>query len=65
LLEAAAELFDVLVVVKANRNVDVINKLLRRFGGVAVRRCYMENGEVSREVTWDDYFTAAYVWRGR
>jgi precorrin-2/cobalt-factor-2 C20-methyltransferase len=65
LLEAAAELFDVVVVIKANRNVDVVNKLLRRFGGVAVRRCYMENGEVSGEVTWDDYFTVAYIWRGR
>ncbi len=65
LLSVAVELFDVVVIIKANRNLDLMNQLLKRYGGIAVRRCHMEGATVAGEVTWQDYFTTAYIWRGR
>ncbi|MEM1637271.1 MAG: cobalt-factor II C(20)-methyltransferase [Pyrobaculum sp.] len=62
LLKVAAELFDVVVVVKANRNVHFINTLMQG-RGLAVRRCYMEGEAIDRAVTWEDYFTTVYIWR--
>ncbi|AFA39312.1 Precorrin-2 methylase [Pyrobaculum oguniense TE7] len=62
LLIKAAELFDVVVVVKANRNLDLVNKLMAG-RGVAVRRCYMSEEAISGSVQWEDYFTTAYIWR--
>jgi precorrin-2/cobalt-factor-2 C20-methyltransferase len=64
-LEAAVKLFDVVVVIKANTNIDFLNELLRGFEGVAVRRCYMEGGAVAREISWRDYFTVVYIWQNR
>ncbi|ACB39251.1 cobalt-factor II C(20)-methyltransferase [Pyrobaculum neutrophilum] len=65
LLEKAAELFDVVVVVKANRNVDLVNELAAGRRALAARRCYMEGEQISERVSWLDYFTTVYIWRGR
>ncbi|MEL9990078.1 MAG: cobalt-factor II C(20)-methyltransferase [Thermoproteus sp.] len=62
LLARAAELFNVVVVVKANKNVELINTLMSG-RGVAVRRCYLEGEAVGGAVAWDDYFTTVYIWR--
>lgn len=62
LLVRAVELFDAVVVVKANKNLDLVNKLMVG-RGVAVRRCYMDGEAVSGAVQWEDYFTTAYIWR--
>lgn len=64
LLERAIELFDTVVVVKANKNMALLNRLMER-GGLAVRRCYMEGEQISQRIYWDDYFTVVYIWRGR
>nr|KJR73016.1 MAG: cobalt-precorrin-2 C(20)-methyltransferase [Thermoproteus sp. AZ2] len=64
LLGLALSHFDVVVVVKANKNIDIINAALRRRGGIAVKRCYMDDATISQEITWNDYFTTAYIWGG-
>lgn len=65
LLKEALRLFDVVVVAKANRNIELLNELLSSHGGYAVRRCYMEGEAVSNRITWSDYFTTVYLWRAR
>jgi len=65
LVETALSLFDTVVVVKANKNLGLLNRLLSSHAGAAVRRCYMEGETVSRAVEWSDYFTTVYLWRAR
>ncbi|MEM4438992.1 MAG: cobalt-factor II C(20)-methyltransferase, partial [Pyrobaculum sp.] len=65
LLKETLRLFDVVVVAKANRNIELLNELLSSHGGYAVRRCYMEGEAVSNRITWSDYFTTVYLWRAR
>lgn len=66
LIEKAVELFDAVVIVKANTNIELINRLLERARGAAVRRCYMAEEAVAPRIDWRDYFTTVYLWpRGR
>jgi len=65
LVEAALSLFDAVVVVKANKNLDLLNRLLSSYVGAAVRRCHMEGEAVGRAVEGADYFTTVYLWRAR
>lgn len=63
LLRKAVELFDVVVVVKANKNIDLINSLAAGRRALAVRRCYLEGERYADRVEWSDYFTTVYIWR--
>lgn len=62
LLERAMELFDVVIIVKANRNLDLINRVIAGRKALAARRCFMSEESYANRVGWTDYFTTVYIW---